>query len=46
LRARTPAKNAVLVNEIGRYHGQVGLEKGLAPISVKANAAWSMNVAP
>jgi hypothetical protein len=39
-------KNAVLVNEIGRYHGQVALEKGPALISVKANAAWSMNVAP
>jgi hypothetical protein len=39
-------KNAVLVDEVGSYHGQVRIQKGPALISVKANAAWSMTVAP
>lgn len=38
--------NTVLVNEVGRYHGQVRIQKGPALIAVKANAAWTMKVAP
>ncbi len=38
--------NAVLVNEVGRYHGQVRIQKGPALVTVQANAAWHMLVAP
>jgi hypothetical protein len=39
-------KNAVLVDEVGGYHGQVRIQQGPALVSVKANAAWAMVVAP
>lgn len=39
-------QNAVLVDEVGGYHGQVRIQQGPALVSVKANAAWAMVVAP
>lgn len=40
------ARNAVLVDRVGRYHGQANIAKGPALIAVKANGAWTMRVAP
>lgn len=37
---------AVLVNEVGRYHGLVRIEQGPALIDVNANGPWTMRVAP
>lgn len=39
------ASTAVLVNRVGRFHGQVPIQKGPALVSVQANGGWTLRVA-
>jgi hypothetical protein len=40
------ASNTGLVDEIGRFHGQVPIKKGPVLIVVSASGKWRMDVAP
>jgi hypothetical protein len=40
------ASNGVLVDQVGRFLGQVPIKKGPVLIDVSADGAWTLNVTP